>query len=233
LTRAHASASVALASSAAGDSSTFVAVVIGWVILIGSCFRSLPQILKILKARSVEGLSLTSLVVETCTYTSSMAYNINHRYPLNSWGDSIPCWIQNLVIIGFILRSSSISPLVIAWSVLIFFSTSAALFCGCVPLEVLAWMQVPNIFITSLGVKLPQIYLNWTRGSSGVLSRLTCLLNVLGNGARVYTTIVITADLLLLISVSSQLILNSILLLQTLINRPPKNEEQPPNGQSS
>lgn len=219
-TRAHASslASSSVASAAAGDTSTFIAIVIGWVILAGSCFRSLPQILKILKAKSTEGLSLTSLVVETCCFTSSMAYNINHKYPLNTWGDSIPCWLQNLVIIAFILRSSSISPLVIALSATLFVAISGILFCGFVPLEVLAWMQVPNIAIQSLGVKMPQIYLNWTRGSSGVLSRFTCLLNVLGNLARVFTTFIITKDLLLLVSVSIQLALNSILLIQTLMS---------------
>ena len=225
LTRTRANASVASSAAAAGHSSTLLAVIIGWVILAGSCFRSVPQIVKIVKAKSTEGLSLTSLIVETCCFTSSMAYNINHQYPLNSWGDSIPCWLQNILIIGFILRSRPPAPpIVIVTCTSIFVAVSAFLFCGYVPLEVLALMQVPNIAIQSLGVKLPQIYLNWTRGNAGVLSRLTCLLNVLGNLARVYTTIVITADLLLLISVSSQLVLNSILLIQTLIS--PRSDQQ-------
>lgn len=45
--------------------------------MIGSLFRSVPQILKILQARSVEGLSLMSNVVELCCYTIVIAYNLN------------------------------------------------------------------------------------------------------------------------------------------------------------
>jgi hypothetical protein len=45
--------------------------------MIGSLFRSVPQIVKILQARSVEGLSLMSNVVELCCYTIVIAYNLN------------------------------------------------------------------------------------------------------------------------------------------------------------
>lgn len=36
-----------------------------------------PQILKILRAKSAEGLSLTSIVVELACYTVSIAYSFN------------------------------------------------------------------------------------------------------------------------------------------------------------
>ena len=51
---------------------------------------------------------------------------------------------------------------------------------------------------------------------SGVLSKTTCWLNVAGNVARLYTTFVLTRDLLLGVYVLIQLFLNVILLIQTI-----------------
>lgn len=55
-----ASATAAAAATTAASTSSIghlVAVVLGWVILFGACFRSLPQILRIIKSKSTEGES--------------------------------------------------------------------------------------------------------------------------------------------------------------------------------
>lgn len=76
-----AAAATAVASAAVGASSfnlsQFVAVVLGYAVMAGSLFRSVPQILKVLQHQSTEGLSLTSYVVELCCYSISIAYNIS------------------------------------------------------------------------------------------------------------------------------------------------------------
>ncbi len=93
-----------------------LAVILGYCIMVGSCFRSMPQIVKvlarimssccpvrvhfnpvpptlppsltpcvqILRNGSVQGLSLTSIVVELSCYSVILAYHWHHAYPFNT-----------------------------------------------------------------------------------------------------------------------------------------------------
>jgi hypothetical protein len=56
--------------------SQVVAVVLGYCVMIGSLFRSVPQIVKVVQHNSTEGLSLTSYIVELCCYSVVIAYNV-------------------------------------------------------------------------------------------------------------------------------------------------------------
>jgi hypothetical protein len=75
-------------------------------------------------------------------------------------------------------------------------------------------VQVSVGFAMSLGARVPQIWLNWKRGGSGELSLITCALSVVGNGARLFTTAVLTSDFLLLASTLAQFVLNGVLTVQ-------------------
>ena len=55
-----------------------------------------------------------------------------------------------------------------------------------------AGLQASTIAIISLGGRVPQIWMNIQRGDTGELSILTCMLNLAGNVARVFTTLVLT-----------------------------------------
>lgn len=44
--------------------------------LIGSCFRSTPQIARILKAKSARGVSLFASIAELVAYSITCAYNM-------------------------------------------------------------------------------------------------------------------------------------------------------------
>jgi hypothetical protein len=69
---------------------------------------------------------------------------------------------------------------------------------------VLAALQASTIVTMALGSRLPQILLNWRRGDAGMLSVTSCGLNVAGNAARVFTTLVLTRDPLLLGGIVTQ-----------------------------
>lgn len=114
------------------------------------------------------------------------------------------CWIQDIILIALVFKDRRTSP----WLVLV---TAAAFTVGCTfllspscPQQLLSTMQASNIAIMALGSRLPQIVLNMRRGNAGMLSVTTCVLNVAGNAARVFTTIVLTGDLLMLGGACSQ-----------------------------
>ena len=61
---------------AAPAATKVAAVLLGYCCLLGSCFRSVPQIAKVWGNRSVEGLSTTTNLVELLCYTIVVAYNV-------------------------------------------------------------------------------------------------------------------------------------------------------------
>lgn len=70
-------ASAAVTAATSFSFSKVVAVVLGYAVMVGSLFRSVPQIIKVLQHGSTEGLSLTSYIVELCCYSVTIAYNIS------------------------------------------------------------------------------------------------------------------------------------------------------------
>lgn len=72
------SGAAAGAATAAGSLSfsKVLAVVLGYCVMAGSLFRSVPQIVKVIKHNSTEGLSLMSYIVELCCYSVVIAYNL-------------------------------------------------------------------------------------------------------------------------------------------------------------
>ena len=48
----------------------------GYLVLLGSLVRSLPQCIRIVKSKSAEGVSLSAVVAELVAFTITIAYNI-------------------------------------------------------------------------------------------------------------------------------------------------------------
>ncbi|GBF98507.1 hypothetical protein Rsub_11498 [Raphidocelis subcapitata] len=137
-------------------------------------------------------------------------------YAFNTFGEVAACWVQDVVLIGLILRFSG-TP---TWVAAVVFGSLAALSAwllspACPP-PMLAALQASTILTMALGSRLPQIVLNWRRGNAGMLSVMSCGLNVAGNAARVFTTLVLTRDPLLLGGIITQGTMNCILLYQSI-----------------
>lgn len=134
-------------------------------------------------------------------------------YAFNTFGEVFACWVQDILLVCLIARYSGL-PL---WQAVVsgtaFVGICFYLLFGC-PLYVLAALQACTVVVMALGSRLPQIMLNIKRGNSGMLSVTSCALNVAGNTARIFTTCVLTGDVLLLTSSLTQGCLNSILLWQ-------------------
>ncbi|KAL6756521.1 hypothetical protein V8C86DRAFT_2647007 [Haematococcus lacustris] len=208
-------------SEASGSANTeLVAVLLGYGVLVGSCFRSVPQIVKSLRAGSAEGLSLTSNVSEMLCYTVMVAYNFSHAYPFTTYGEIIACWLQDLVLVGLILRYMSVPPALLLACSAAFVGLCAWLFTpGACPPAWLSALQFSTLFVMAVGGRLPQIVLNIKRGNAGVMSLTTSALNVVGNVVRIFTTLVLTQDMLLLAGCVTGGILNAVILWQVWCTR--------------
>ncbi|CAK0740472.1 hypothetical protein CVIRNUC_001253 [Coccomyxa viridis] len=192
------------------------ATVLGYCVVLGSTTRSVPQILRILRNKSADGLSLAAQYSELIAYSITLAYNLRHRYPFSTYGDTAACWLQDIILVLLIAKyRKQLGPKVIGSGVLIGLG-SWALCSGAVSMQMLAALQASTILIITFGGRLPQIILNARRGNSGELSPLTSTMNLAGCLARCFTTAVLTKDSINLAGTLVQMVLNGILVWQVM-----------------
>ncbi|KAG7218422.1 hypothetical protein INR49_020392 [Caranx melampygus] len=76
---------------------------LGIGIILGSVMVKLPQILKLMGAKSAEGLSFKSVLLELLAITGTMAYSIANKFPFSAWGEALFLMLQT-VTIGFLIQ---------------------------------------------------------------------------------------------------------------------------------
>lgn len=203
------------ASTTAGAVVHLPAEIVGWIVIAGSCVRSVPQIMRITKVKSVAGISLLSFASELAAFLITIAYNVHFAYPLSSWGETLTNAVQHAILVGLIFFYNDEVPLIVK-ALIVLSLTSGAMFllspmCSD---AMLRWLQSLVIIILAVLGRVPQVVLNHRRGNSGELSFGSTLLSVIGNACRVYTTLALVKDPIIMATAVSQLFLNSTLLYQ-------------------
>ena len=197
----------------AGD---VAASVLGYAVIGGSVLRSVPQIVRMTKARSAEGVSFVANYVELLAFTVILAYNLSRGFPFSTYGEVVFCWAQDVAIVALVLwftahmtkrQGAVVAASVAAWSWFLFSG-------ACGPALLLA-LQACTMPAMGLG-RIPQIVLAHRNGGTGELSLITSLLNVIGNVIRIFTTIQLTGDLVLTAGHSAILLVNGTIAVQCL-----------------
>ena len=164
----------------------FLSRLIGFGIVFFAGLIKFPQILTIYSAKSVEGLSITTFLVETFGYTYNLAAHIQQDYPVSTYGDFLVLILQNYFII-YLCFAYTQRPLrglaVIATYVVGLVTLCSPL----VPVEFVQAMTLANVPVVIVG-RVPQIYANYKNGSTGKLSAITSWGIFLGAAARIFTT---------------------------------------------
>jgi len=187
---------------------------LGIAIICASTLLKVPQIVKIVQANSVQGLSFSMFILELIGYIINLGYSFNSDYPLSTYGEFYFIAIQNVIIIYLLFYYTNSLPT--------FFSLTAvlaafvyALFAGLIPIETQALLQACSIPIFTLS-KLPQIWSNFKNKSVGQLSGITVGLNFLGTITRIFTTLTEISDQIILLGYLIGGVLNGTLLLQVV-----------------
>jgi mannose-P-dolichol utilization defect protein 1 len=171
-----------------------------------------PQILKCVKAGSVENLSYLATFLELAAATFTCAYNHHKGFAFSSWGESFFIAIQVVVLLAlmFVYDQQTVYLLVflpcLAGVVLYLMS-------GLATPNVLSMLQTSVIPMMLLS-RLSQIITTFKNGTTGQLSLITCTMNWLGTGARIFTTLQETQDPIILATFTSSFFMNSIILAQ-------------------
>ncbi|XP_003466300.1 mannose-P-dolichol utilization defect 1 protein isoform X2 [Cavia porcellus] len=165
---------------------------LGLAIVAGSLLVKLPQILKILGAKSAEGLSLQSAVLELVALTGTVVYSVANSFLFSSWGEALFLMLQTITICFLIMHfrgqtgKGAAFLACYALSLLVLLSPLT-------PLAVVTLLQASNVPAVVVG-KLLQAATNYRNGHTGQLSAITVFLLFGGSLTRIFTSIQETGD---------------------------------------
>ncbi|KAL4631493.1 mannose-P-dolichol utilization defect 1 protein-like [Arapaima gigas] len=174
----------------------------------------LPQVFKLLGAKSAEGLSFSSILLELFAITGTMAYSIAHSFPFSAWGEALFLMLQN-VAIGFLIQHYKGNTFPGLLFVVLYFCIVSLLLSPVTPLLVVTTMQASNMPAIVVG-RLLQAATNYRNGHTGQLSAVTVFLIFAGSLARIFTSIQETGDSLMAMTFAISSCCNGLIAAQVL-----------------
>ncbi|KAL7808949.1 hypothetical protein V8C44DRAFT_150270 [Trichoderma aethiopicum] len=174
-----------------------------------------PQILKLLRSKSAEGVSFLSYALETSAYLISLAYNVRNGFPFSTYGETAFILGQNIVISMLVLNYSG-RPGPAAIFVALLAVCAYNLFAdSLIDMQTLGYLQA-GAGVLGVASKVPQILAIWKEGGTGQLSAFTVFNYLAGSLTRIFTTIQEVDDKLILYGFIAGFALNAILALQMI-----------------
>jgi mannose-P-dolichol utilization defect protein 1 len=157
-----------------------------------------PQIIKILNAKSADGISVISVLLDLMAITFHISYSFVKGFPFSAWGDGTFLAIQTAIIASLVYLHGHKSVARAVTFLIVYSIITYVLMSGITPLEYLWTAQGFNIPILLMG-KLSQALTNYKNGSTGQLSAPTCFMLLAGSTARIFTSIQETGDTMMVI----------------------------------
>lgn len=202
---------------------------ISYGIIGGSLLYKAPQIIKVISAGSVEGLSLSSFYFQLIMTLISIGYNLHLKAHITTYAENISVMVQTaiLIILHWKLNPKTSTACVIA-STAMFSAIGGVMYLDILPDLIYQGIGITNIVLFILAVT-PQIKMNYQNKSTGQLAFITTFMAWAGNMARVFTTSQEVKDPLLMAFFIIGAVLNGIVVLQFFIYKgaaKPKKDEK-------
>ncbi|XP_052217712.1 mannose-P-dolichol utilization defect 1 protein-like [Dreissena polymorpha] len=185
---------------------------LGYAIILGSFVVKVPQIGKILQAKSGEGISLASVLCELVAISANAVYGFSHGFPFSAYGEGVFLAIQTALVMFLVLMYGG-RQLGSFLFLAVYVAIMAVLLSPATPKGLIAAMQGVNIIIV-MASKLIQAYANFTNGGTGQLSAITVLMLWGGSLARIFTSIQETGDAMTVVTYVAAFICNCVLVAQ-------------------
>lgn len=195
-------------------------------IVLFSFTSKLPQILYMYKSKDIKGLSYLSIYLDVISFLCSSLYPFHMGYSFLTYGESVIILLENLLIFFMswkydINQSSDRNNMSFTLIICAFlFITYKEV------LDEKSWKIVGSAStVLSFGSRITQIVKSYKEKSTGPLSTITFALNMLGNVARIFTTIKETKDFIMAGGFIISFFLNLIIFLQIIYyNRAKKDD---------
>ncbi|NWU06443.1 PQLC3 protein, partial [Cephalopterus ornatus] len=163
----------------------------------------LPQLAAVLQAGSARGLSVGSLLLELAGFIVFLRYQIYYGYPLQTYLEYPIIIAQDVILLLCILHFYGKTKRALFFAV-IFWG-------GWYMLTLRKWiidLAMNLCTFISAASKLVQLWCLWQTKDSGEVSALTWSMSAYTCATRIFTTVVTTNDLAVLIRFITMLILN-------------------------
>jgi len=196
---------------------------LGIGIITAASVVKVPQILKLVKSGSSEGLSFASYLLETASFVITLAYNIRNGFPFSTYGETSLIAVQDVVISVLILVYSNKTAQAGAFLTAI----GGTVYALMVSNDLVSNSQMTSLQAgagaLSIASKLPQIITIYNEGGTGQLSAFAVFNYLFGSLTRIYTTLQEVDDKLILYGFVAGFILNAVLAAQMIYywNSPP------------
>lgn len=155
-------------------------------VVFGASILKVPQILRVWRNQSAEGIANVSNYVELLSYVISTSWGVVQGLDFRDFGENIFIFAQLLILALMVAKMQKKVPQAVA--VLVAEMLLFGLCCrGLLPRAVHASLLSGQILL-NICSRVPQILLNYRTGATGQLSLLTFLLAFGGGVARVFTT---------------------------------------------
>ncbi|MCJ1375373.1 hypothetical protein MMC20_006608 [Loxospora ochrophaea] len=183
-----------------------------------SSIVKIPQLLTLLQARSAQGLSFTSYLLETAAFLVTLGYNIRAGFPFSTYGETALIAMQDAAIAVLVLHYGGGRGGDAGAAVLVAGLAGgmwALLDEGVVGGRELGWAQA-GAGVLGVVSKAPQIWENWRMGGTGVLSAFAVFSYLAGSLSRIFTTLQEVDDPLILYGFVAGFALNAVLAAQMI-----------------
>ncbi|KAI8498869.1 Mannose-P-dolichol utilization defect 1 protein [Branchiostoma belcheri] len=203
-----------------------ISKVLGYGIILGSSIVKVPQVIKIVLARSAEGISIYGVLLELTAITNTLAYSYANKYPFSAYGEALFMLFQTAAIAFMVLYFQGKHAAAVG-----FLGCYAAilsyLLSGMAPMSLLATLHASGMPVVLVS-KMIQAIANYRQGHTGQLSAITVFLLTLGSVARIFTSYQETGDSLLIMTYVVSSAANALIALQMVwywnVSQKPKAE---------
>jgi|APGre2960657444_1045066.scaffolds.fasta_scaffold00534_3 mannose-P-dolichol utilization defect protein 1 len=205
----------------------------------GSLLLYSPIVLRLVRTWDAQGMAASTWALQLFGFTAACIYNYAKGHSLSAYGETLVFAVQVCAVPSHHTISTISQPLTPrppqSGAILLLvchlqqrlrtraFACGAAAFCallcwaaaGLPPVALALLQLLSSVVVTS--ALLPQLLLNARRRSSGGWSPLTAGLSACGNALRVFTTLQLTHDALLLAGYMAGFAVNAALLAQIVV----------------
>mmetsp|Transcript_31957 Transcript_31957/g.74845 ORF Transcript_31957/g.74845 Transcript_31957/m.74845 type:complete len:231 (+) Transcript_31957:76-768(+) len=195
----------------------FGLVCLNYAMFLGGGMVKMPQVIAIIRTKTVKGMSEASLVMEFIACSCFCCYNFLMAHPVRTWGEmalvTSQCAVQ--IALFWLLGRGELALLPRIFGAVLVLGSLLGLLLGMLPVQYLPVLGLVPAFLGSIA-RVPQIILNFRQGHTGNQSVITWGLSAAGNAIRVVTTLAGVDDLITLFGHLLAGVLNVTLVLQIL-----------------
>lgn len=181
----------------------------------GSFIYKVPQIIKILKAGSTQGIQASSIYFESLVFVHTLSYSRHLNLDLSVYGENIIILVQQVVILLLIYHYDPDVSLIEKIVFVAFFASYPTWLIMDTAVPETVWPMIPSsCLLFNILSRIPLIYSNFTSKSTGVLSFITFLLAWGGAVARLATVLIESDDPLYKAQFIMSTCLNTMIMIQ-------------------